>query len=258
MVRVRAAHDPQLAGDRLLGLYQKPVALEPGQVTEADAEGEWVPGSEDAQGPSDSPIPNAPDRGTDAEDRDVRDALVTAHLPLARQLAGWYTGRGQAREDLVQVAYLGLVLAAERFDPAHGTPFHSFAVPTILGELRRHFRDHAWDMRVPRAMQESVLEVRRAADDLQQSWAASRRRPTWRPRSTSARTGSGSPCAPRDRPVVPTRWTKSPMSGTPWLSASDRRTPAMTWWMCAAMCGRCCDGCPSVSSRCCSCASTRR
>ena len=167
-VRVRAAHDPQLAGDRLLELYRKPVALEPGQVTEADAEGEWVPGSENAQGPSGSPIPAASDRGADAEDRHVRDALVTAHLPLARQLAGWYTGRGQAREDLVQVAYLGLVLAAERFDPAHGTPFHSFAVPTILGELRRHFRDHAWDMRVPRAMQESVLEVRRAADDLQQ------------------------------------------------------------------------------------------
>ena len=56
-VRVRAAHDPQLAGDRLLGLYRKPVALEPGQVTEADAEGEWVPGSEDAQGPSEQSDP---------------------------------------------------------------------------------------------------------------------------------------------------------------------------------------------------------
>ena len=113
--------------------------------------------------------PAAADRGSGAVDREARDALVAAHLPLARQLAGWYAGRGQAREDLVQVACLGLVLAAERFDPTHGTAFHSFAVPTILGELRRHFRDHAWDVRVPRAMQESVLEVRRAADDLEQS-----------------------------------------------------------------------------------------
>jgi RNA polymerase sigma-B factor len=167
-VRVQAAHDPDLAGDRLLGLYRKPVALEACQVPEG--EGVWVPGSQDDQGPSArGPVPAAaPDPDCEAVDRDLRDALVTTHLPLARQLAGWYTGRGQAREDLVQVACLGLVLAAERFDPAHGTPFHSFAVPTILGELRRHFRDHAWDMRVPRAMQESVLEVRRAADDMQQ------------------------------------------------------------------------------------------
>jgi RNA polymerase sigma-B factor len=166
-VRVRAAHDPRLAGDRLLGLYRKAVAHEPREVMDAQHHGSGEPGA-DAQGPSRSQVPGAPDLDSDAVDRDVRDALVTTHLPLARQLAGWYTGRGQAREDLVQVAYLGLVLAAGRFDPAHGTPFHSFAVPTILGELRRHFRDHAWQMRVPRAMQESVLEVRRAADDLQQ------------------------------------------------------------------------------------------
>ena len=143
-VRVRAAHDPQLAGDRLLGLYR----ASGGIPEDAAAAGE------DAGG---------------RLDRESRDALVAAHMSLARQLAGWYTGRGQAREDLVQVASLGLVLAAERFDPGHGTAFHSFAVPTILGELRRHFRDHAWDVRVPRSLQESVLEVRRAADDLQQT-----------------------------------------------------------------------------------------
>ena len=183
LVRVRAAHEPRLAGDRLLALYRNlgatvgaaasvdgAVPLQPAAVGEEGTEsmGGHGPVGEGAAEVTGGHGPAASD-GHSPADRELRDALVTTHLPLARQLAGWYAGRGQAREDLVQVAYLGLVLAAERFDPAHGTPFHSFAVPTILGELRRHFRDHAWDVRVPRGMQESVLEVRRAADDLLQS-----------------------------------------------------------------------------------------
>lgn len=183
LVRVRAAHEPRLSGDRLLALYRDLGATMGPDSAVADAGplqraavGEEVTESMGGDGPpggrsaevTGGRLPAASD-GHSAVDRELRDALVTTHLPLARQLAGWYSSRGQAREDLVQVAYLGLVLAAERFDPAHGTPFHSFAVPTILGELRRHFRDHAWDVRVPRRMQESVLEVRRAADDLQQS-----------------------------------------------------------------------------------------
>jgi RNA polymerase sigma-B factor len=87
---------------------------------------------------------------------------------LARQLARWYSGRGQSTEDLVQVASLGLVRAAGRFDPSHGNEFHSFAIPTILGELRRHFRDHAWAVRVPRTLQETTLHVQRATEDLRQ------------------------------------------------------------------------------------------
>jgi RNA polymerase sigma-B factor len=167
--RVLAAHDPHMAGERLLGLYREPLADSSGRIAALMAEGPGGLGGDDSQSPSGEHVPAAPQGASDAVDREARDALVTAHLPLARQLAGWYAGRGQAREDLVQVAYLGLVLAAERFDPAHGTAFPSFAVPTVLGELRRHFRDHAWDLRVPRAMQESVLIVRRAADDLQQA-----------------------------------------------------------------------------------------
>lgn len=143
LARVRAAHEPRLAGDRLLALYRNLGSIVGTDSSVADVHS--------------------------AAKRENRDSLVTTHLSLARQLAGWYAGRGQAPEDLVQVACLGLVLAAERFDPTFGTPFHSFAVPTILGELRRHFRDHAWEVRVPRGMQESVLEVRRAADDLLQS-----------------------------------------------------------------------------------------
>jgi len=95
-----------------------------------------------------------------------RRSLATDYLPLARQLAQRYAGRGQRLDDLIQVASLGLVRAAARFDPELGTQFHSFAVPTILGELRRHFRDHAWAARVPRSLQEATLKVQKAADEL--------------------------------------------------------------------------------------------
>lgn len=100
------------------------------------------------------------------EQRDNVERMVTDHLSLARQLASRYSGRGQALEDLVGVANLGLVKAAERYDPDHGSSFPSYAVPTILGELRRYFRDHAWAVRVPRTLQENALDVERAADDL--------------------------------------------------------------------------------------------
>lgn len=96
-------------------------------------------------------------------------ALALEYMPLARQLAHRYAGRGQRLEDLVQVASLGLVRAASRFNPDYGTEFHSFAVPTILGELRRHFRDHAWAARVPRSLQEVTLKVQRVTDELRAS-----------------------------------------------------------------------------------------
>lgn len=96
-------------------------------------------------------------------------ALALDYMPLARQLAHRYSGRGQRLEDLMQVASLGLVRAASRFNPEYGTEFHSFAVPTILGELRRHFRDQAWAARVPRSLQEMTLKVQKAADELRSS-----------------------------------------------------------------------------------------
>ncbi len=95
-----------------------------------------------------------------------RDALVERHLGLARHLALRYRDRGEPLDDLVQVASLGLVKAAERFDGARGVSFSTYAVPTILGELRRHFRDHAWSVRVPRELQESALRVKQALTQL--------------------------------------------------------------------------------------------
>jgi RNA polymerase sigma-B factor len=102
-----------------------------------------------------------------------RDALVLKHVSLARQLAGWYAGRGQSLDDLIQVASIGLVQAATRYDPSHGREFHSFAIPTILGELRKHFRDNAWAVRVPRGLQETTLLVQRAAESLSQTYGRS-------------------------------------------------------------------------------------
>ncbi len=80
-------------------------------------------------------------------------------LPLARQLARRYQRGGEALDDLIQVASLGLLKAIDRFDPARTTAFSSFAVPTILGELKRHFRDKGWSVRVPRDLQELAVKL---------------------------------------------------------------------------------------------------
>lgn len=84
----------------------------------------------------------------------VREELTRRHLPLAEHLAARFLGRGEPHDDLVQVATIGLLKALDRFDPARGVPFGAFAVPTMLGEVKRHFRDRGWAMRVPRRVQE--------------------------------------------------------------------------------------------------------
>ena len=96
------------------------------------------------------------------------EALITSHIPLARALARRFQGRGEALEDLEQVAYLGLVLAARRFDASRGAAFSTYAQVTILGELKKHFRDRAWAMRVPRSVKETYLRVKEAGDRLTQ------------------------------------------------------------------------------------------
>ncbi len=95
----------------------------------------------------------------------ARAAMIERHLGLARHLALRYRDRGEPLEDLVQVASLGLVKAVDRFDPARGVRFTTFAVPTILGELRRHFRDRGWAVHVPRDLKETTLRVSRALGD---------------------------------------------------------------------------------------------
>ena len=95
-----------------------------------------------------------------------REVLVQRFLPLARSLAARYRASDEPLEDLVQVACVGLLNAIDRFDPSRGAAFSSFAVPTILGELRRHFRDRTWALRVPRERQELYLRIERARDEL--------------------------------------------------------------------------------------------
>src|SRR3954451_21571152 len=95
-----------------------------------------------------------------------REILIERHLPLARGLAYRYRLSPEPMDDLVQVACVGLVKAADRWDPDRGLAFSSFAVPTILGELRRHFRDATWMVRPPRDLQELCLSVEQARGDL--------------------------------------------------------------------------------------------
>jgi RNA polymerase sigma-B factor len=96
----------------------------------------------------------------------VREELVDRFMPLARRLAARYAGGAEPFDDLIQVASVGLVKAIDRFDPARGTAFSTFAVPTILGELKRHFRDRGWSVHVPRDVQERILKVEKATAEL--------------------------------------------------------------------------------------------
>jgi RNA polymerase sigma-B factor len=99
-------------------------------------------------------------------DLEARQELVLRFMPLARQLAGRYRGAGESYEDLVQVACLGLLKAVDRYEPGRGNAFTKYAVPTMLGELKRHFRDKGWAVHVPRATQEIVLKVSDAMGEL--------------------------------------------------------------------------------------------
>jgi RNA polymerase sigma-B factor len=98
-----------------------------------------------------------------AGDERAREELIERYLPLARRLARRYQRSEEPLEDLTQVASLGLLKAVDRYDTSRHTAFSSFAVPTILGELRRHFRDRTWSVRVPRELQELALRVDKTA-----------------------------------------------------------------------------------------------
>jgi RNA polymerase sigma-B factor len=101
-------------------------------------------------------------------DRGLRNELVEEHMRLAEFLARRFTNRGEPLDDLRQVALVGLLKAVERFEPDRGLQFSSFAMPTIVGELKRHFRDKGWAVRVPRRVQELHLELDRTVGALSQ------------------------------------------------------------------------------------------
>nr|WP_051342861.1 SigB/SigF/SigG family RNA polymerase sigma factor [Pseudonocardia spinosispora] len=97
---------------------------------------------------------------------DLREQVVTGYLPVARHIAQRYAHRGEPIEDLTQIASLALVNAVDRFEPGRGHNFLGYAIPTITGEVRRHFRDKTWSMRVPRRLQELHLSVNKAVSEL--------------------------------------------------------------------------------------------
>jgi RNA polymerase sigma-B factor len=118
-------------------------------------------------------------------DRQAREQLIEEHLPLARALARRYRRAGERLDDLIQVASIGLVKAVDRFDPDRGHSFSTFAQPTIVGELLRHFRDTGWGVHVARGTQELALKVRAAAEAIESETGAA---PT--PRQLAERTGA--------------------------------------------------------------------
>ncbi|MFE5647072.1 SigB/SigF/SigG family RNA polymerase sigma factor [Rhodococcus sp. NPDC056516] len=104
-----------------------------------------------------------------AERERLRARIIESCLPIAANIATRYRGRGQTHEDLFQVASVGLVNAVNRFDLGKGRDFLSFAIPTMMGEVRKHFRDRGWDVRVPRSLQENYLALQKARTFLTQS-----------------------------------------------------------------------------------------
>src|SRR5713226_7318157 len=103
-----------------------------------------------------------------SRDPALRDELVTAHLGLAEYLARRFANRGEPLDDLVQVASLGLLKAVDRFDPGRGVEFSTYATHTVVGELKRHFRDKGWAIRAPRRMQELYLRLGKVVASLGQ------------------------------------------------------------------------------------------
>ena len=99
-------------------------------------------------------------------DMDAREKLVMSHLNLVRFIANKFKNRGEPIDDLIQVGYVGLLKAIDRFDPSRGLEFTTFATPTIMGEIKRHFRDKGWSVRVPRRLQELSAKVNQATDTL--------------------------------------------------------------------------------------------
>jgi RNA polymerase sigma-B factor len=103
---------------------------------------------------------------TETRDPKAREELIERYMPFAKRLALRYRGASESFDDLLQVANLGLVNAVDRFDPKRGIPFTAFASPTVLGELKRHFRDRVWTVRVPRGLHDRMAEVDKAITEL--------------------------------------------------------------------------------------------
>ncbi|MBO8194811.1 SigB/SigF/SigG family RNA polymerase sigma factor [Streptomyces oryzae] len=153
------------------------VPVDPGDATETGDAADAVEGATAAHAPRRTHH-DAPDTAADfaelvklpegcPERQRLQDCVVTAWLPMAHRLARKFRNRGESLEDLEQVAALALVKSVERYDPARGNAFETFAIPTIYGELKRHFRDNMWEIHVPRRVQDLRNRVRASMRELE-------------------------------------------------------------------------------------------
>ncbi len=131
-------------------------------------EAEEKPRKKEASPREDAATPELFDQYRRSHDPDLREQLIMAHLNLVRYLARKFANRGEPLEDLIQVGTIGLINAIDRFDPSRGIRFATYATPTIVGEIRRHFRDRGWAVKVPRRLQELSLAAAKAAEKLTQ------------------------------------------------------------------------------------------
>jgi RNA polymerase sigma-B factor len=149
----------------------EPIEAEPIEAEPVEAEPDAVPVSDNrrrAERTAPLFVELAALEKDDPRRERLREILVEEHLPLVRHFARRFSNRGEPFDDLLQVGTLGLIAAIDRFDPTRGVEFLSFAVPTITGEIKRHFRDQGWSVRVPRRLQELHLSLNAAVGELAQ------------------------------------------------------------------------------------------
>jgi len=143
--------------------------MEAREATEAEeSEEALAAGSPVVSADHDVATPELFARYSRTRDPKLREQLIMAHMNLVRYLARKFANRGEPLEDLIQVGVIGLINAIDRFDPERGIRFATYATPTIVGEIRRHFRDKGWAVKVPRRLQELSLAASRAMEGLTQ------------------------------------------------------------------------------------------
>ena len=199
--------------------------------------------------------------GSATATRAAREELVQRYMPLARSLARRYGRSSEPFEDLLQVASLGLLKAIDRYDAERGHPFQSYAVPTILGEMRRYFRDSGWAIHVPRGAQERALKVRDAQERISNETGRAPDRQPARGVPRDRRRGGHRRAAgdPRVRDRLARRSARRRRRGHRPLRRHDRQatTSATSWSSSTRRSARRSRTCPHATGWCCSCASSR-
>jgi len=140
--------------------------MNPREAAETKEAAEEAPGKRSKE--RDAATPELFEKFQKTRDPQVREELILAHMNLVRYLARKFANRGEPLADLIQVGMIGLINAIDRFDPSRGIRFATYATPTILGEIRRYFRDRGWAVKVPRRLQELNLAANKAVDQLTQ------------------------------------------------------------------------------------------